>query len=267
MREIGKALPRHALHPASFAVLGVFATAALVAVLALSGCGSDTAGPGKNSLSESFPSRFQGFFASEGLVGRMSMEINASARSLAPAPNVTGVAVSATASLWLEDGGNLGLAGTYDSASDSIRLAGAGYDFEGRVGWVNGQPTVAGTYTSPGDDGAFAVALINTFGPHQYCGRLYMASDSTVGRLAYVVTGTAILGAACFSNEPDPVLLQGEVDTTSPKPRLSLSGSSAARDLILHGAYDEEAELSAGSWTSTGSAGDASGTWSVASCP
>jgi hypothetical protein len=194
----------------------------------------------------------------------MGVIISASANALAPVRNTPVATVSAVGALSLENGGIVNLAGSYDTASDSVHLTGAGYDFEGRTAWVNGTPRLTGTYTSPGDDGAFGVARLPV---HQYCGRLYMAGDSVVARLAYVVTGIAILGAACFDAEPEPVLLQGELDTTAPKPRLSLAGTTAAHDLTLHGAYDADADLSAGSWSSTGSAGDATGTWSVAPCP
>ena len=246
----------------------MLAALALLAAFALSGCGK-----GKDIAYDKggFPgpdqSNFQGVFASEGGVGRMGIVISASSSSLAPTRNAPAAAVSAIGALTLENGASVSLAGTYDTGSDSVHLNGAGYDFDGRSAWLGGVPMVTGTYASPGDDGAFAVALVNDFGPHRYCGRLYVTGGAPVGRLAYLVSGITILGAACFDAEADPVALQGELDRSTAKPRVDMAGTSATRDLSMHGAFDEEADLSAGSWTSTGAAGDASGTWSVDICP
>ena len=245
-------MPRRTLTPAPTAALAVLASIAL-ALLTLGGCGN-----GKKKVLDPHGlhppgmSNYQGFFASEGGVGRIGV--------VTSAPTASGA-------LTLEGGGSISLVGTYDNASDSLHLTGSGYDFGGRVSPVSGLLAIAGNFTSPGADGAFAVALVNSFGPHQYCGRLYGAGNSLVGRVAYVVSGIAILGAACFEAEPTPVALVGELDRSSPKPRLSMAGTSATRDVTLHGAYDEDADLSAGSWTSTGTAADASGTWGVAPCP
>lgn len=259
-------MPPRVSHSALSVALAV---CGLIALVAVSGC--DKKGrvldEDWQSQTGSNTSYFSGFVASEGVVGRMGVIIYASVKMLAPVRNSPAASVSAIGALTLENGGSVTLAGTYDTASDSVHLTGGGFDFEGSTAWVNGVPTISGAYTSPGDDGAFAVALRNGFGPHQYCGRLYMAGDSLVGRVAYVVSGIAILGAACFDNEPDPVVLQGELDRTSPKPRLSMAGTSATRNLTMHGAFDEDADLSAGSWTSTGAGGTVSGTWSVAPCP
>lgn len=212
-------------------------------------------------------STFRGFFASEGEVGQMAVAIALSPSSLAPAWNAPGASVEATGSATPEIGAAVPLAGTYDTALDSLHLTGSSYEFSGHVAWRNGVPEATGTFTSPGDDGAFAVALVNSYGPQIFCGQLLATGDTQVGRLGYVISGVVILGAACFSSDVEAVPLEGELDRTTTKPRLSMSGATVSRSVDLHGVMDEEAELSAGSWTSTGTSGDASGTWGTALCP
>ena len=226
----------------------------LAAALALflAGCGEDekVVNPGEFGLGDG-PSNFQGFFASEDGAGRIGVVISAS---------------TATGALSLEGGGSVTLAGTYDSALDSLHLTGAGYEFGGRFSWAHGVPIATGTFTSPASDGSFAVVLVNSFGPHAYCGRLFLPGDVVAGRFAYVTSGGEVMGAACF-NADVSVPLEGEFDQSAPKPRFMLAGASATRSVELHGSIDEEAELSAGSWASTGALGDLSGTWSAALCP
>ena len=241
---------------------------ALLVAFALTSCGKgeETAfdkdgfvGPGLSS--------FRGFFASEGGVGQMTVAIPMRPSSLAPAWNAAGVTVVAQGSATPEIGAAVPLAGTYDTALDSLHLEGSSYEFSGHVAWRNGVPEATGTFTSPGDDGAFAVALVTSYGPQIFCGQLLMTGDTQVGRLGYVISGVVILGAACFSSDVEAVPLEGELDRTTTKPRLSMSGATVSRSVDLHGVMDEEAELSAGSWTSTGASGDASGTWGTALCP
>ena len=255
-------MPRRTLTPAPTAALAVLASIAL-ALLTLGGCGGDkVVDPDRNGTSN-----LQGYFASEGNAGRLGVVIAAPASSLGPGHTASTAVVAATGSLALESGGTVSLAGTCDTAIDSLHLTGSGYEFGGRVAWVNGVPTIAGRFTSPGDDGAFGIALVNSFGPHASCGMLFLAGDSLVGRLGFVISGSEILGAACFAAESDPVMLHGALDRTTSKPRLSLTGASATRAMDLHGALDEDADLSAGSWSSTGTAGVATGTWNAALCP
>lgn len=227
----------------------------LAAALALflAGCGEKkkVLDPGEFGVGNG-PSNFQGFFASEDEAGRIGVVISAS---------------SATGALSLESGGSVALAGTYDSALDSLHLTGVGYEFGGRVRLVNGVPMVSGRFTSLGNDGWFAVALVSSFGPRVYCGRLLVTGDVVVGRVGFVFSGVDVVGAACFNGDADPVPLEGAFDPSAPKPRFLVTGSSVTRTMELHGSVDEEAELAAGSWSATGTSGDASGTWSAALCP
>lgn len=226
----------------------------LAATLALflAGCGEDekVINPGEFGTGNG-PSNFQGFFASEDGSGRIGVVISAS---------------SATGALSLEGGGSVTLAGTYNSALDSLHLTGVGYEFGGRFSWAHGVPIATGTFTGPGSDGSFAVVIVNSYGPHVHCGRLFLPGDVVTGRFAYVTSGDEVMGAACF-NADISVPLEGEFDQSAPKPRFLVAGASATRSVELQGSIDEEADLSAGSWTSTGSAGDATGTWGAALCP
>jgi len=197
----------------------------------------------------------------------MDVVIGVLPSSLAPAWNTSGASVEATGAIVPEIGAAVPLAGTYDTALDSLHLEGSGYEFGGHVAWRNGVPEATGIFTSPGDDGAFAVALVNSFGPQVFCGQLLATGDTQVGRLGYVISGVVILGAACFSSDIEAIPLEGELDRSTTKPRLSMAGVTSSRSVDLHGVLDEEAELSAGSWTSTGTSGDASGTWVTAPCP
>ena len=238
---------------------------ALLALLCLVGCGDGDSDEGGFRVPEPNSSNLQGFFANEDGAGRMGVVISLSPSSLAPAWNASSSAVTAaTGSLSLEGGGTVVLAGTYDTVLDSLHLAGVGYQFGGRVRWVNGVPIATGRFTSLGNDGAFAVALVNAFGPQIYCGRLFVTGDLVTGRVGFVFSGVEVMGAACFNGDADPVALEGEFDPSAPKPRFLVTGSSTTRAVELQGSVDEEAELSAGSWNSTGALGDTSGTWSAA---
>jgi len=225
---------------------------AVALALLLSGCGEKekVVNPGEFGNGDD-PSNFQGFFASEDGAGRIGVIISASA---------------ATGALSPEGGGSVALAGTYDSALDSLHLTGVGYEFGGHFSRAHGVPIATGTFTSPGSDGSFAVVLVNAFGPHAYCGLLFLPGDVVAGRFAYVTSGVAVLGVAYFSADVC-VPLEGEFDQSAPKPRFTLAGASATRNVELSGSIDEDADLAAGSWTSMGSSGGATGTWSAALCP
>jgi hypothetical protein len=240
----------------------------MLTAIALTGCdnGKDKAFDEGGFLHPPI-SNFLGFFASEGGVGRMNVAIHVVPSSLAPAWNASGASVEATASIVPEIGAAVALIGTYDTALDSLHLEGSGYEFGGHVAWRNGVPEATGSFTSPGDDGAFAVALINSYGPQVFCGQLLATGDTQVGRLGYVISGVVVLGAACFSSDLGAVPVEGELDRTTAKPRLTMTGATGWRSVDMHGTLDEEAELSAGSWTSSGGSGDAVGTWSAALCP
>lgn len=242
---------------------------AVVLALSIAGCGGGEkiVVEGDHLRSGATTSPFQGFFGSEDEVGRMEVLISVSPSSLAPARAGSPASATATGAISLEFGGVVSLAGTYDQVLDSLHLVGSGYDFGARLVWLNGAPAFEGRFTNSGNDGAFAGALVNSFGPHVYCGRLFLAGDSPAGRVGYVVTGVSIVGAAFFNGEADPALLEGDLDRSTSKPRISLAGASTARSVEIHGAIDEAADLSAGSWASTGTTGDATGTWSAELCP
>lgn len=246
------------------------AALALFASLCLAGCGKTGTDDGEGGgfrPPESNSSNLQGFFANEDGAGRMGILISLSPSKLGPAWNASSISSAVTGALSLEGGGSVALTGTYDTALDSLHLAGGAYEFGGHLRWVNGVPIASGRFTSLGNDGWFAVALVSSFGPRVYCGRLLLPGDVVVGRVGFVFSGVEVMGAACFNGDADPVPLEGAFDSSAPKPRFLSTGSSATRSVELQGSVDEEAELSAGSWSSTGSSGDASGTWSAALCP
>jgi len=120
-------MPRRTLTPAPTAALAVLASIAL-ALLTLGGCGN-----GKKKVLDPHGlhppgmSNYQGFFASEGGVGRIGV--------VTSAPTASGA-------LTLEGGGSISLVGTYDNASDSLHLTGSGYEFGGRVSPVSGSMAV-----------------------------------------------------------------------------------------------------------------------------
>ena len=100
--------------------------------LFLAGCGDKekVVNPGEFGIGNG-PANFQGFFASEDGAGRIGVVISSSA---------------ATGALSLEGGGSVALAGTYDSALDSLHLTGLGYEFGGRFSSAHGAPIATGTF-------------------------------------------------------------------------------------------------------------------------
>ena len=158
----------------------------LLALLAIaSGCGEDDSknptGPGNPSAT----TVLTGIFAGAERGGLVSLSLSTAdlapalprpTRSTRLAPGRADSVVSAAMGLGPVGGGAINLAGTYDTTSDSLLVAGQGYTVRGRADLWAGLPVVAGLYSSATDSGGVVCTPGGSGTVKAFCGEFQSGS-------------------------------------------------------------------------------------------
>jgi hypothetical protein len=215
-------------------------------------------------------SQFTGVFTGPGDGGLMTLSIPLATGDLAPThPVRTALAhdVQALATLALDAGGTINLAGTYSEETDSLALTGQGYSMAGRYDPAGPVPGVTGEWTGPPGPGFFDCAAGGTGEVHTYCG------DETRTGIVFEPMQVGIAGLSDLFGfiviDGEPIHLEGTV-TASASQVYSLT---AAKDLgggavlRVDGTFRLWNKDMWGEWVieSHGVPGD-SGTWALAPC-
>lgn len=178
--------------------------------------------------------------------------------------------VGASATFKPVAGGTIALSGTYDTDSDSLKLAGSGYTVLARVDPADTPPSVVGQYDGPNGIGLFgALSDTGLTSPKLFCGSYQSSSTSEAGNIAVLLSGTNVAGIAFSSFAQSFYPFEGTVTGTGTSKTLAMMGSEGGVDVTIDGTYDTLSGTSSGTWQTnvTGGGPLDSGTWSVMPCP
>ena len=207
-------------------------------------------------------SPFTGAFLNGFEAGLLNVTIDGG--SLAPSLRAAVLAdtvVTATGVLSPDGGGVISMSGTYDTATDSLKLSGQGYSFLGQYYDTSVPPAVDGNYTGPNGAGAFVVLPGSTVAVKVFCGAFESDSTATAGRWNIVISGAALVGIEAPHGDPGFVGFSGMVTGTGVQRTLSFTTGT---EFILNGdgTWNTSTNHVSGTW----SAEDDSGTWGGDRC-
>ena len=167
--------------------------------------------------------------------------------------------VTALGTMSKDGGGVVNLTGSYDTATDSLRLSGQGCALWGL--WVPGgvPPRLEGRYAGPSGNGRFAVLIGARTAAHVFCATYENSPTATFfGTIDLAVVGTSLTGFQVEDGDTLVEPLQGTVNDAGTTPVLYFSGSSFSGN----GKWDLMTADAAGVWTSP----RGSGVWSGGVC-
>jgi hypothetical protein len=185
---------------------------ALIALLALAGCGDDDdnpVNPGGGSTSTSFT----GMAMSGTNSGKLTVSVGSTSLAAQWGNRTPAVVINATGVLVI-NGSTVNLTGTYDNAADSLTLSGGGYTFVGTYETVGvPRPSLVGTWTGPGGaTGEFVCPVGSAATVKVYLGQFYSTtSPPNSGVFSMVVIDTLLAGFAHPDGAEGGVFFEGTV--------------------------------------------------------
>ena len=211
----------------------LFLTFVLFAAVVIVGCSKDETptNPGGGGSTA-----YYGSFANGSENGSMAVTFaSAPSKVGAVAPSSSAVIITLTGTLKIQGGATISLAGTYNTETDSFKISGGGYTFQGT--YANG--VITGSYSGPNGPGDFALTATTSGSVKIFCGN-YTETTPTAGqhhgKLNIVVDGASITvlvrpddgGGAVFKGTLDgsavtvffsgtagPVLAQGTLESST----------------------------------------------------
>lgn len=241
----------------------VFLLPALLALIALSGCGGDHKNPVAPVGVTATHSYLYGVFAGPADGGRLSIAIATTslAGPLSTGPGVSsppsrapgaGRVVFANGTLTPTGGPAVYLGGTFDAATDTLRLSGGGYTLLGVYEPVDPFPSIAGTYAGPDGGGTFGCAVGAASCVKIFICNFAEAGGAVTGRMNMAAVDTVIAGVAYAVGEPveSGFFFDGTV-----------AREGDARAIVLHGEHDQSVFDATGTWDTT--TNQVGGVWAV----
>ncbi|HEU4335043.1 MAG TPA: hypothetical protein VFT32_11155, partial [Candidatus Eisenbacteria bacterium] len=229
----------------------------------LAGCGDDGGGnpvrPGPGSPS----SQFTGAFVSGFEAGLLSVSIPTT--NLAPARRAAEAAdtvVTASGVMSIDGGEVVTLAGTYNTAVDSLHLAGGAWTLAGLYYPTTSPPVLEGTMAGPNGAGLFACFPGNTDSVHVFCGKFESDAAPTAGRWNIIIAGATLGGLIAPEGAASAAGFSGLVTGSGTVRSLTFSSGDPGLNLSGSGEWDTNNGEVVGTWTTDGD----SGSWSGESC-
>jgi hypothetical protein len=175
------------------------------------------------------------------------------------APAAAETTVTAFGTMSKDGGGVVNLTGTYDTATDSLRLSGQGYVFWGL--WVAdaAPPRLAGRYAGPSGNGRFAALIGPRTTVHTFCATYENAPTATFfGTLDLAVASGVLTGFQVEDGDTLVEPLQGTANGTQAMRALAFAGA----EFQGQGNWDTTTGHVAGVWASP----RGNGVWSGDPC-
>jgi len=168
--------------------------------------------------------------------------------------------VSASGVMSKDGGGVVNLTGTYDAATDSLRLSGQGYELAGLYLDGGVPPRVEGRYASPAGGGMFtALPGRRPSAVHAFCATYEDSAATMWGTLNLAVAGNGVAGFEVEDGDTAVVAVQGTAAGTAGTTRsLAFAGS----EFIGSGSWNTSTGHVAGVWASP----RGNGVWSGDPC-
>jgi hypothetical protein len=175
------------------------------------------------------------------------------------APAAAETTVTAFGTMSKDGGGVVNLTGTYNTATDSLRLSGQGYTLWGL--WVADAvpPRLAGRYAGPSGNGRFAVLVGARTAVHVFCATYENSPTATFfGTLDLAVVGTSVTGFQVEDGDTLVEPLQGTANGSGATRAIYFAGAS----FYGNGSWDLATAHVAGVWASP----RGNGVWSGDPC-
>jgi hypothetical protein len=175
------------------------------------------------------------------------------------------VVVAAVGTLDLEGiGGQVALAGTYNTETDSLFLSGGGYTLEGRRTNTGAGQAIEGLYTGPNGTGAFFVLAGAGVPLQSYCGTYTSTAQADSGSFHLTVRGTSLVGFAVSNLDAnDIVRLYGNATGTGTVLDIEIQDpTNPGGAPLAEGTWDTSTDTMTGTY---GIAGD-TGAWEATLC-
>ncbi|HET7498001.1 MAG TPA: hypothetical protein VFM00_06850 [Candidatus Eisenbacteria bacterium] len=170
--------------------------------------------------------------------------------------------VSALGVMSKDGGGVVNLTGTYDTATDSLRLSGQGFELAGLYLEGGAPIRIEGRFVGPADSGSGLFTALPGRRPsavHAFCATYENSAATMWGTLNFAVAGNGVAGFEVVDGETAVVAVQGTAaGTTGTTRSLAFAGS----DFIGNGSWNMSTGHVAGVWASP----RGSGVWSGDLC-
>ena len=226
---------------------------ALIALLALSGCGDSDDNPVNPGGGGSTSTAFTGMATSGTQSGKLTVSVGTT--SLAPRwGSRAGAAVVTATGVIVINGSTYNLTGTYDNTTDSLTLSGGGYTFVGSYETVGvPQPSLVGTWAGPGgQSGEFVCPVGTATSIKVYLGTFHStASPPDSGMFSFAVIDTLLAGFAHPDGATFGVFFRGSVGPSgNPRP-ISINYDGGGYTLFAPGVLNTTTNTVSGTYTFT----------------
>ena len=238
---------------------------ALAISLAQSGCGGGGGSPTKPVVPTT-PTPFAGAFLNASESGRITFSIDAA--PLARGRDAAQAPIPVTGRATFGGGSGIDLSGTYDAASDTLILAGTGYQFVGRL--LPGAPSaeIAGSYIGLNGTGSFDALAGASSATEIHCGTFDSTYLLETGPFNLVLSGSRAIALMLPGGTTRARRLTGTISGTVSPLQIDLAyADTTGLAITASGSLDLVLAHSTGTWSSTqGGSPHDNGTWSGSVC-
>jgi hypothetical protein len=235
------------------------------------GCGKDSSSPTNPGGGGGNATTMIGVMINSSENGKLTVSLSTATLSPPPGAYAARSVVTASASYQPIGGSMVTMTGTYDTDTDTLKLAGGGYSVSAFIEEDGMPPSTVGQYDGPNGIGLFGA--LSTEGastePPVLCGTYQSSTGPEAGNLGILVNDTQFGGITFSSNTASFIPLEGTVSGAGTTKTLSGEGVEAPDSLSISGTYNSVSGQASGTWvyTNLGTMVTDSGTWSAELCP
>jgi len=225
---------------------------AIVLAVFMAGCSDDDnpAGGGGGGPT------YYGTFANPSESGSMNMNFASAPKLGVDAPQSVAAVIVVTGTIKIQGGATITITGTFDTETDSLKISGGGYSFEGTL--TNGD--LVGSYTGPNGEGSFVAGTSTSGTVKVFLGEYIETAPSPGthhGKINIVVDGTAVTVLVRDDVEASDFVITFQGTLIGSQVTIYVSGTTGP--VLAEGTMNEAGTHCSGTYNS----GDEQGDWSA----
>ena len=178
--------------------------------------------------------------------------------TISTAPAAPETTVTAFGTLSRDGGGTANLAGTYDTATDSLHLSGSGYTLAGLYLAGAAPPRLSGSFSGSLGSGFFVALVGARSSVRSFCATYENSGATLWGTIDLTVSSSSVAGFEVLDGDTFVVALAGSVSGTGTTRTVAFAGNP----FVGSGTWNTSTRHVEGTWTADAQ----SGVWSGDEC-